>query len=44
VADPSERDSDTSVVRDLGKAVRDDDRLLSALLPVSDGLLVAARK
>ncbi len=44
VADPSERDPETVVLRDLGKAVRDDDRLLSALLPVGDGLLVAARK
>jgi predicted O-methyltransferase YrrM len=44
VADPSERDPDTTVLRDLGKSVRDDDRLLSALLPVGDGLLVAARR
>src|SRR4051794_3614123 len=44
VADPGERDPDTTVLRDLGKAVRDDDRLLSAMLPVGDGLLVAARK
>jgi predicted O-methyltransferase YrrM len=44
VADPSQRDPETTALRDLGKAVRDDDRLLSALLPVGDGLLVAARK
>ena len=44
VADPAQRDPDTTVLRDLGRAVRDDDRLLSALLPVGDGLLVAARK
>jgi predicted O-methyltransferase YrrM len=44
VADPSQRDTETTTLRDLGKAVRDDDRLLSALLPVGDGLLVAARK
>ena len=44
VADPSQRDPDTTVLRDLGKTVRDDDRLLSVLLPVGDGLLVAARK
>jgi predicted O-methyltransferase YrrM len=44
VADSSVRDPETTVVRDLGKAVRDDDRLVSALLPVGDGLLVAAKK
>jgi predicted O-methyltransferase YrrM len=44
VADSSVRDPETTVVRDLGKTVRDDDRLVSALLPVGDGLLVAAKK
>ena len=44
VADPSQRDPETSVLRDLGRAVRDDDRLLSVLLPVGDGLLVGARR
>ena len=44
VADPAQRDADTVVLRDLGKAVRDDPRLLPALLPVGDGLLVAAKK
>jgi len=44
VADPSRRDADTLTVRELGKAVRDDDRLVSALLPVGDGLLVAAKR
>lgn len=44
VADPSHRDADTLTLRDLGKAVRDDDRLVSALLPVGDGLLVAAKR
>ncbi|MCW2522736.1 MAG: O-methyltransferase [Frankiales bacterium] len=44
VADPSQRDSDTVALRELGKAVRDDDRLLPALLPVGDGLLVAAKR
>jgi predicted O-methyltransferase YrrM len=41
VADPSARDPDTVAVRDLGRTVRDDDRLISALLPVGDGLLAA---
>ena len=44
VADPAQRDADTVVLRDLGKAVRDDPRLLPALLPVGDGLLVAAKR
>ena len=34
----------TTLLRDLGKALRDDDRLLPALLPVGDGLLVAVRR
>ena len=44
VADPAQRDADTVVLRDLGKAVRDDPRLLPALLPVGDGLLLARKK
>jgi predicted O-methyltransferase YrrM len=44
VADPAQRDADTVVLRDLGKTVRDDARLLPALLPVGDGLLVAAKR
>jgi predicted O-methyltransferase YrrM len=44
VADPSQRDADTVALRDLVKAVRDDDRLIPALLPVGDGLLVSAKK
>jgi predicted O-methyltransferase YrrM len=44
VADPTHRDSETAVLRDLGKAVRDDVRLVSALLAVGDGLLVAAKR
>jgi predicted O-methyltransferase YrrM len=44
VADPTQRDADTTALRDLGKAVRDDKRLIPALLPVGDGLLVAAKR
>lgn len=44
VADPAQRDPDTTVLRDLGRAVRDDDRLWPVLLPVGDGLLVAAKR
>jgi predicted O-methyltransferase YrrM len=44
VADPGQRDTETTVLRDLGKTVRDDERLVSALLAVGDGLLVAAKR
>jgi predicted O-methyltransferase YrrM len=44
VADPAQRDEVTTVLRELGKAVRDDDRLVPALLPVGDGLLVAVKR
>lgn len=41
VADPAQRDETTTAIRELGKRVRGDERLLSALLPSGDGLLVA---
>jgi predicted O-methyltransferase YrrM len=44
VADPSQRDQSTITVRELGKAVRDDARLVPTLLPVGDGLLVAVKR
>lgn len=44
VADPAARDEITTVLRDLGKQMREDDRLLSALLPVGDGLFAAVRR
>jgi predicted O-methyltransferase YrrM len=44
VADPAQRDTDTTILRELGRTVRDDERLLSVLLPVGDGLLVAAKR
>jgi predicted O-methyltransferase YrrM len=44
VADPAQRDHDTVTIRELGKAVRDDESLLPALLPVGDGLLVAIKR
>jgi predicted O-methyltransferase YrrM len=44
VADPTQRDEDTTAIRELGKAVRDDERLVSALLSAGDGLLVAVKK
>ncbi len=44
VADPSHRDPDTTAVRDLIRAIRDDDDLVSALLPCGDGLLAAVKR
>jgi predicted O-methyltransferase YrrM len=44
VADPAQRDPDTTVLRDLGRTVREDDRLVSVLLATGDGLLVAAKR
>jgi predicted O-methyltransferase YrrM len=41
VADPAQRDETTTAIRELGKRVREHDRLLPALLPSGDGLLVA---
>jgi len=44
VADPSQRDPDTVLIRDLAKTVREDERLVSVLLAAGDGLLVAAKR
>lgn len=44
VADPAARDETTTLLRDLGKQLRDDDRLLPCLLPVGDGLFCAVRR
>lgn len=44
VAESTQRDADTAAIRELGKTVREDDRLVPALLPVSDGLLVAVKR
>lgn len=43
VADASQRDEQTTAIRDLVETIRDHDGLLSVLLPVGDGL-VAAKK
>lgn len=42
VADPAQRDADTVALRELAKTVRDDTRLVAAMVPVGTGLLVAA--
>ncbi|MET0789859.1 MAG: O-methyltransferase [Cellulomonas sp.] len=44
VADPARRDETTTTIREVGRAVRADDRLLPALLPTGDGLLVAVKR
>ncbi len=43
VADPARRDPVTVAVRELGKELREREDLVTALLPVDDGLLVATR-
>ena len=42
VASPSARDADTVALRELARAVREDERLVPAMVPVGTGLLVAA--
>jgi predicted O-methyltransferase YrrM len=44
VADPSNEDDQTIVIRDAVTAVQADENLVSALLPVGDGLLVAVKR
>lgn len=43
VADPARRDADTVAIRDVGHALLEDERFLTAMLPVGDGLLTALR-
>jgi len=44
VSDPAIRDATTNVLRQVGKAVRDNEQLHSAMLPTGDGLLLAVKK
>jgi predicted O-methyltransferase YrrM len=44
VADPSQRDPSTITLRDVGKQLREDSRLVPVLLPVGDGLLAAVKR
>jgi predicted O-methyltransferase YrrM len=44
VADPAVRDETTTTIRALGKALRDDDTLVPAMLPVGDGLFVGVKR
>ncbi|MFF0147189.1 putative O-methyltransferase YrrM [Amycolatopsis sulphurea] len=41
VVDPSRRDPETLALREVARAVREDERLVPALLPVGGGLLLA---
>ena len=43
VADPAQRDPETVAIRELGRTVRESDELLSLLVPMGDGLLVARK-
>ena len=43
VADPSQRDDETTAIRDLGRRVAEHEGLVPLLLPVGDGLLVAKK-
>jgi predicted O-methyltransferase YrrM len=44
VADPAQRDEDTVSIRELGRTIVEHDDLVSMLLPVGDGLLVAKKE
>jgi predicted O-methyltransferase YrrM len=44
VADPAQRDEETVAIRDLGRMVAEHDQLVSLLLPVGDGLLLAKKE
>jgi predicted O-methyltransferase YrrM len=44
VADPARRDPATAGVRELGRAVREHEGLLPAMLPCGDGLLLAVKR
>ncbi len=44
VADPTQRDTDTVAIREAGRTVRDDESLVSVMIPLGDGLLAAVKK
>jgi predicted O-methyltransferase YrrM len=41
VADPAQRDESTTTIREVGKAIREDPRLVPAMVASGDGLLLA---
>jgi predicted O-methyltransferase YrrM len=44
VADPARRDEVTTVIREVGRSLREDDRVQPAMLASGDGLLLAVRR
>ena len=44
VTDPAKRDPGTTSLRSAAASLAEDDQLLTALLPVSDGLLIATKR
>ncbi|WP_407671992.1 O-methyltransferase [Oerskovia douganii] len=44
VADPARRDEVTAIVREVGRSLRSDERVLPALIPSGDGLLLGVRR
>ena len=44
VADPAQRDEETTAIRELGQEIAEHDSLVPVLLPVGDGLLVAKKE
>ncbi|MBX9244366.1 class I SAM-dependent methyltransferase [Actinotalea ferrariae] len=44
VPDPARRDEVTTALREVARVLREDDRLVPAMLPTGDGLLLAARR
>ncbi len=44
VADPAQRDPETVAIRELGRALREDDRVVPVMLPLGDGLLAAVKR
>jgi predicted O-methyltransferase YrrM len=44
VADPTQRDADTVVLREVGRMVREDERLVPVMIPLGDGLLAAVKR
>lgn len=44
VPDPARRDEATTALRAIAKRLRDDDRVVPALVPTGDGVLIASRR
>ncbi|MFT4468276.1 O-methyltransferase [Arthrobacter sulfonylureivorans] len=44
VSDPAIREESTTTLRKVGKAIRENDQLISTILPTGDGLLLAVKR